>query len=220
MTNTELIGAVNECMKMQAQFNEIVNPDWKKAKNNWRRAIWTECAELMDHVKWKWWKDVSAPMDNRQALLEVVDIFHFVMSDRIIDGRKAVDLVNSYIWASRHTYATDREKKLKQIEELATLCLDKQNFEAAFFQVVFALEIKLPDLLKYYLGKNALNKFRQDNGYKEGTYVKMWNAGSETIEDNVALERILDGTDELLSYETIYEKLSSIYNERIDNETK
>ena len=55
--------------------------------------------------------------------------------------------------------------------------------------------------------KNVLNKFRQDNGYKEGTYRKIWNGK----EDNVVLSEILSrgiyGMDE------IYANLQKAYSE-------
>ena len=221
MNRNELAAAITECMNLQNTFNSVVNPEWKKAGYNWRRAIWVESAELLDHLHWKWWKDVNAAIDHKQALLEVVDIFHFVMSDRLIDGRKGSDLESSYEWARRHTYANTHEKKLKQVEELVVLCLDKQNFEAAFFQVVVALDIDITDILKYYLGKNALNKFRQDNGYKEGTYIKMWMFNGETVEDNKVLENILESATTMLSFDEIYNQLSTIYNEKeATNETE
>ena len=43
------------------------------------------------------------------------------------------------------------------------------------------------DLVSMYVGKNVLNRFRQANGYKEGTYIKIWNGE----EDNVHLTNIL-----------------------------
>ena len=43
-------------------------------------------------------------------------------------------------------------------------------------------------LYRMYVGKNMLNVFRQKNGYKTGTYVKIW-AGRE---DNQHLEELLN----------------------------
>ena len=90
--------------------------------------------------------------------------------------------------------------------------MDKQNFEAAFFQVVIALDIDVKDLLKYYLGKNALNKLRQDNGYKTGTYKKQWMLNDELVEDNVVLEHVLESMTDALTFDAIYDQLKSFYN--------
>jgi len=38
-----------------------------------------------------------------------------------------------------------------------------------------------------YIGKNALNNLRQQRGYKQGTYIKMWNGE----EDNEVMMRLL-----------------------------
>ncbi len=47
------------------------------------------------------------------------------------------------------------------------------------------------ELYRQYVGKNVLNFFRQDNGYKEGTYVKVW----EGREDNEHLVEVMDALD-------------------------
>jgi hypothetical protein len=43
-------------------------------------------------------------------------------------------------------------------------------------------------LYEQYIGKNVLNFFRQDNGYKEGTYQKEWDGR----EDNEYLVKIMN----------------------------
>ena len=45
--------------------------------------------------------------------------------------------------------------------------------------------------MKSYVGKNTLNFFRQDNGYKDGTYIKEWDG----LEDNEVLVEILETLD-------------------------
>jgi cell division protein FtsI/penicillin-binding protein 2 len=62
-------------------------------------------------------------------------------------------------------------------------------------------------LQKIYIGKNCLNKFRQDNGYKEGTYIKVWNKD----EDNVVMIKILEESSNI-SFDTMYEKLQEQYD--------
>ena len=41
--------------------------------------------------------------------------------------------------------------------------------------------LKIVDLLKLYRAKNVLNAFRQKNGYKQGTYVKIWGEDEDNI---------------------------------------
>ena len=51
-----------------------------------------------------------------------------------------------------------------------------------------------------------LNQFRQDHGYKEGTYKKTWNGK----EDNVVMLSFLEG-DDAPTIKALYEKLEKAY---------
>ena len=53
------------------------------------------------------------------------------------------------------------------------------------------LNMPFDELFEIYVGKNVLNMFRQDNGYKEGTYKKIWNGR----EDNEHLSDIIKSLD-------------------------
>jgi hypothetical protein len=64
---------------LQDGVNSKIRSDWRDANNAWFRAVWTECAELVDHIGWKWWKHQSPDMP--QVHLELVDIFHFGLSE-------------------------------------------------------------------------------------------------------------------------------------------
>jgi len=77
---------------------------------------------------------------------------------------------------------------LTGVEKIALAALRKREFDVA---VVKALLIKCKAdfncLYKNYIGKNVLNMFRQDHGYKNGTYQKFWDGE----EDNEVLARLL-----------------------------
>ncbi|MFY9093562.1 deoxyuridinetriphosphatase, partial [Aliarcobacter butzleri] len=62
-------------------------------------------------------------------------------------------------------------------------------------------------LQKLYIGKNCLNQFRQDNGYKEGTYIKVWNGN----EDNVVMVDLLEKMEDV-SFDDLYSKLKEEYS--------
>jgi hypothetical protein len=76
----------------------------------------------------------------------------------------------------------------------------------AFLNVAMQSGLNLDALYKLYVGKNILNQFRQDHGYKEGNYIKLWN-GSE---DNVTMQKILDVEPEITP-EVLYNKLKEAY---------
>ena len=42
-------------LEMQDAMNSRVDRDWLERGREWYRAVWIECAELMDHYGgWKW----------------------------------------------------------------------------------------------------------------------------------------------------------------------
>jgi hypothetical protein len=75
----------------------------------------------------------------------------------------------------------------------------------AFFICLNSAWVSFNDLYKLYIWKNVLNKFRQDNGYKEWTYKKIW----WTVEDNVVMQQIVE---KHIWFDTIYKKLEDKYN--------
>lgn len=60
--------------------------------------------------------------------------------------------------------------------------------------LVWLIKSKKPmeQFVNLYLAKNVLNEVRQNNGYKEGTYVKMWKCEAGVIEDNEYAINILN----------------------------
>ena len=53
------------------------------------------------------------------------------------------------------------------------------------------MKMDLNELFRQYVGKNTLNFFRQDHGYKEGTYLKIWHGE----EDNEVLATLVNQLD-------------------------
>ena len=50
---------IQTMLELQNAMNAKVHADWREQGFEWYRAIWVECAELMDHYGWKWWKKQS-----------------------------------------------------------------------------------------------------------------------------------------------------------------
>lgn len=44
-------------LEMQNAMNTKVHEQWFSQGFEWYRAIWVECAEMLDHYGWKWWKN-------------------------------------------------------------------------------------------------------------------------------------------------------------------
>ena len=63
---------------------------------NYTRAMQQEMAELIDSVPWKWWAKYQE-FDLQNARVEVVDLFHFLISLAQTLGMSADDVFDAYV---------------------------------------------------------------------------------------------------------------------------
>jgi dimeric dUTPase (all-alpha-NTP-PPase superfamily) len=63
---------------------------------NYSRAMQQELAELVDSVPWKWWAKYQK-FDEQNARVEVVDLFHFLVSIAQTLGMSAEDIYDAYL---------------------------------------------------------------------------------------------------------------------------
>lgn len=63
---------------------------------NYTRAMQQELAELVDSVPWKWWAKYQK-FDEQNAKVEVVDLFHFLISMAQVLGMSAEDVYQAYL---------------------------------------------------------------------------------------------------------------------------
>jgi hypothetical protein len=73
------------------------------------------------------------------------------------------------------------------------------------------IEMDFDQLYRMYVGKNVLNFFRQDHGYKDGSYIKVWQGR----EDNEHLAELLTRLDSETARfkDEVYQGLQSRYPE-------
>lgn len=193
--------------RMQEAHNEQVHPDWKTQGYEYYRAIWVECAELLDHFGWKWWKQQHPDLD--QVKLEIVDIWHFALSD-LIRADTLTDELASPLVFEPESDSNDPVAFRLAVEALAQATLVERAFSIApFVEVMRTLPMGYQELFSMYVGKNVLNNFRQDHGYKTGEYQKLW-AGREDNEHLVeVLESLSCDPDEVP--ELVYTALKARY---------
>lgn len=175
-------------LEMQNAMNTKVHAEWFNQGFEWYRAIWVECAEMLDHYGWKWWKKQTP--DTEQVILELVDIFHFGLSLRI-DGTTSYQEIAEQL-TSELEQPTQAEDFKQTLELLAASAVANKTFDAAAFAGCMAqIGMDIDDLYRGYVGKNTLNFFRQDHGYKDGSYIKVWH-GQEDNEHLVEVVKSLD----------------------------
>ena len=175
-------------LDLQNDMNSKVHADWRTQDFEWYRAIWIECAELLDHYGWKWWKKQTPDID--QIALELVDIWHFGLSLMLLSNDSKDVLVDQVeqIFISpviSDDFAIDLESFTEKT--LITKDFDLQGFA----RLMAGINMDFETLYVGYVGKNVLNFFRQDYGYKDGSYVKQWNG----VEDNEHLVQIVSTLD-------------------------
>lgn len=94
----------DEIFRMQDALNRRIGvslpPPSEEEKAKWilnyTRAMQQEIAELIDSVPWKWWAKYQK-FDEQNARVEVVDLFHFLISLAQVLGMSADDVFQAYV---------------------------------------------------------------------------------------------------------------------------
>ena len=205
-------GIFGEMLKTQSDVNvNTMGETWDMLGLDWRLAIFMETAEMIESMPWKWWKKGEWDIDN--IYMEIVDIWHFILSLHIEEGDESrIGLIDSMLYGVSENTEYDKKNVLKNARNFGidTLKSDATPEDLAIKIVEIAKNIGLDftGMYNLYKAKAVLNNFRQDNGYKEGTYIKMWDGK----EDNVALVGIVKGIDrENIDALDIYSELETEY---------
>jgi dimeric dUTPase (all-alpha-NTP-PPase superfamily) len=217
-------------LQLQVELNEATNGDkWTSGitKNNkvinWKRCIYMECAEMIDSFTWKHWKNIDKEADWANLQIEVVDVWHFIMSlaienytqtrrGQVDDLAQNISELESFakINTKNNLFAAQDDviEKIESImiDTLSRGALNLEKMIADFFDLVLMSGLDLESLYKLYVGKNILNQFRQDHGYKDGSYIKVWDGK----EDNVVMKRVLDENSSVSPSE-LYKELTKLY---------
>jgi dimeric dUTPase (all-alpha-NTP-PPase superfamily) len=200
-------GQLIEMFKLQDKINRAVNPDWINAGYDWSRAIFVESVELLDHIGWKWWKHQE--MNLEQAQLEFVDIWHFVLSRILVAHDGDIQAATNTLlneWGSKESNV-DVTPLQRLVEVFGSLAgMNGQIALNALAEIAQRLELNDEKLFEMYVGKNALNHFRQKHGYKDGSYAKMWGG----MEDNAVLSALL-AENPAISYDPLMALLEEAY---------
>ena len=95
---------LGELFRMQRDLNERIGVHTEGMTDaqkttwllNYCRAMSQEIAELTDSVPWKWWAKYQK-FDEQNARVEVVDLFHFLISLAQVLGMSADDVFQAYV---------------------------------------------------------------------------------------------------------------------------
>ena len=189
-------------LTLQMSMNEKVDPDWVAARYPYLRAVAIEGAEAIEHHGWKWWK--KQEKDLPQLQMELIDIWHFVLSEILLRNRGNVGVslaaltmlldsakTQTIIDFDGQQYSIRELDLLAKLELLIALSVVRRIELGLFQSIMSDCKFSWIDLYRQYVGKNVLNMFRQDHGYKDGSYQKVWGGR----EDNEYLVEIIDSLD-------------------------
>lgn len=200
------VGQTQRMLVLQDKLNSVIDPNWVNADNDYYLAIQMETAEAIEHLGWKWWKKQDPNME--QVRLEIIDIWHFLLCIYIKDYgieraatelKRDLDNEGSDLFFSTFSLL----ELFGDVLQESTL-LNAMEITIAFRTILQKAGMTWQGLYRYYMLKNTLNIFRQDNGYKDGTYDKIWDG----VEDN---EYLKDISQVSKTMEEIYEELESMY---------
>lgn len=203
-------------LALQDRMNAKVNPQWRSAGYAWLRAVLIEGGESMEHYGWKWWKKQTPDLE--QFKIELVDIWHFALSHTLCTTPDAAGAILAEINSPQRHVTLDN--KIWDLDDADLPMLNKLDlliglaavgrFSVSVFQSIMdECGMTWDDLYTGYVAKNVLNFFRQDHGYKAGTYIKTWHGE----EDNVrlaALVKVLDSSSDTFE-QTLYDALGVEY---------
>jgi hypothetical protein len=165
-----------------------------------------EVSEFLNSWGYSWWATktwpIEAPLDQSNCMTELVDAWHFILSQALIeeDGdvyRTSVALLNGFALTSDNGAMNGHRQVVQHAKKLATYLMDYAETNAPqvliyskFFDVLASAGFSLDHFHARYSAKLQLNIFRQLNGYKDKprTYSKDWNGN----EDNVRLAQWID----------------------------
>ncbi len=103
---------LEEIFDLQEKLNKRIGVELKDLSEeeqaqwvlNYTRAMQQEIAELIDSVPWKWWARYQK-FDKQNAKVEVVDLFHFLVSAAQVLGMTADDVHQAYLEKNKVNHA-------------------------------------------------------------------------------------------------------------------
>jgi hypothetical protein len=185
----EQLATMQSCLNQQVAGKVAGGANWRDQGWDFGVAIIDELMELKGHLGWKWWKDASlykaglTEANRKQVQLEVIDILHFGLS--ILIEQDGV-----YTTATGW-HGKDPEYYIRNMIQDA----DVGHFSLFSWEAMATWSgLTTEEVMEIYIGKYALNQFRMNHGYSDGTYIKLWLIPDLSIkyqEDNWYLERAI-----------------------------
>ena len=204
-----------ELLKLQDKTNcGTISPEWKTAGHNWEIEVIAELGEAIESSNHKWWKENKLDLDNIKV--EIIDMLHFAFSaDMTSFSIETIKSCREPKWDKTvEEFSQDRFVEgckgiLKAVGNKYS-SLNKTLITPSVLELANDVGMDLEEIRRMYIAKNALNLVRQQNGYKEGTYNKIWEGEEDNVKvmeyinqnPNDTMEKIVTIFDDL--YKSMY----------------
>ena len=163
---------IKEMLQMQEKLDESIMKEYglnEIDEENLRIAILDEVGELTHELKgnWCWWKKTQAPVDDKNVLGELVDIFHFVLSYQNHFNGGENGILNASMFERNSSNILNllmkNEYNLSEtLTDLATWNIHKMERLIAITEY---LGFTVEQAYKAYCDKNKINYQRLKEGY-------------------------------------------------------
>lgn len=178
---------IEELLRLQDKTNTgTIGKDWNREKNKWGITIITELAEAIESSPYKWWKKGELDLDNIKV--EIIDMLHFSMS--LDMTRMDIPFLALHIREPEWKYTEDgfdQDRFIEYCEDVISsvgMTYLSSNAEIVTNNILKLAEgvgMDLKEVRNRYIGKNALNLLRQQRGYKDGVYKKIWGDDEDNV---------------------------------------
>lgn len=155
---------LQEMFAMQMELNEKVERRMdisiydSKVNGNLYLAIVDEVGELNHELKkmWCYWKKSCKPVDREHLLEELVDIWHFILTDYLLRRVSSIAYRDiEYVTKENIRYVyPDAIRQFNAAPDMINL-----------MRVTFSLGYDFNDIYEAYKKKNAVNHERMDGSY-------------------------------------------------------
>lgn len=216
----------DQIMKLQNEMNCIAaSPTWIQDNLDWPTAIHIEVSEAIEHFGWKWWAKQTLNID--QVKIEMVDLLHFVISGTFTMKIPVTEIYDIYMENVKRekTNMNPQDQAEWDLQPIPAIfryishsATEHQYLSSLHFLLDIArrIDFAMDDMFNMYIAKNALNRFRKANGYKEGTYQKHWDDGREDNDHLIDLLKVTDvSRPDLMDYIAL--QLDALYQVNATN---
>ncbi|WP_176091329.1 dUTPase [Burkholderia ambifaria] len=215
------IRQIGTILRIQGRLNHRIDANWLANEYPFMRAVVVEVAEALDHYGWKWWSTQQRRLD--QMTIELIDILGLLVSD--VMQRCDGDIAAAAAHILQHCLTDNNICELDGVRHdldgcgvpdlldlLAALAVCHRDPFFVIARLFERLGLTWEDVTMKFVAKTVLSVFRQDHGYKLGTYRKIWSG----VEDNEHLSCVLTRLDASAAsddsfFDRVYDELARRY---------